>query len=721
MPQLVRIAALGDSAPEGAQKQLSEFFTPAEGTTELPLQHAPEAIEYVKVNGAKIRLSDTHLNGAVLTLPATAAGATVEVSYLLYDGPLSTAPIRHSVREDSSSEFVGAKIPLMVVQVVDGPEARNSVGVVTTPSTETIAAGGTATVTEGGAGTSYTVALTTAPTADVTVTVQSDGQALLDGLATWAHTFTAANWAPVTITLTALDDTVREGFRTSVLDTTVTSPDTTDGPGRFDGTFVPDVEVRVVDNDTGGVFIQQSGGSTDVVEGAATGDTFTVVLTKQPTYDVNVVLKAADTLFGTSLLHATSAQTLKFRNGTALVDSITLTFTHDNWNQAQTVTVFAVDDSAVNGDAVQVFAPKARSLDEIRGPLNIQGGDDLTADTAIPTPVMFIGETPGPDFVPQGNPNLIVDETQQTDILEVLNTDSLADDTGVLTDSRITGLGMGPDRTIGGVAYDGGITYGDIELLRLDLGRGNDRLRVDSTHGGITIVNAGSGDDRIDVRTVAGPTTVNGEAGNDTINVGTSFTGDWPDGWNHAVATPAGTLDRIRSLLRVDGGDGTDTLNVDDSGDITSDVAILTGQTIDGLDLGSSPVQTVTLEHVSGGTFALRVGTAQTSALSLTASAAQVKAALLALGLAHVTDVVVNPRRNTFTIGFLGDEALDPASLALSVDTSGLLSDNSGTPSADATAWATGLTQTVDVRGADSYTVTVGTGANTSSLTSPRP
>ncbi|HEX4527586.1 MAG TPA: hypothetical protein VH108_12695 [Gaiellaceae bacterium] len=702
VPQVVQVAALADNAPEGAQKQVSEFFTPAAGTTTLTLQHAPASIEYVKVNGAKIRLSQAILNGNALTLPATPANATVEVAYILFDGALSTAPIRESVRADSSPEFVGAKIPLMVVTVVDGSTAGNSVGVVTTPSAATIAAGGTPTVTEGGAGDTYSVQLSSMPTASVTVTVTSDGQVLLNGLTTWTHTFTSLDWnVAQVITLSALDDSAPEGFRTSSLHTTVSSPITTDGPGRFDGTSVPDIQVRVVDNDTGGVLIQQSGGSTDVIEGSSAGDTLSVVLTKQPGTgnDIHVTLSASPTLFGTQLTTATSAKTVHFWNGTAFVDSITLTFTHDTWNLPQTVTVFAVDDAIVNGDGIQVFAPNARSLDQIRGPLNIQGGDDATADTSIPTPVLFAHETQGGPFVPPLNPNLISDETQQTDVLQVLNSDSLANDTGILTGTGITGLGMGS-----------GITYNDIELLRLDLGRSDDSLRIDSTHGGITIVNAGPGNDRINVRTVAGPTTINGEDGNDIIDVGTNFTGVWPDSWNHAVSTPAGTLAQIRSYLRVDGGLGTDTLNVDDTSDTTSDVAILTGSTIDGIDLGSSPVQTVTIRHASGGTFALVVGGLATTALSLAATSAQVKAALLALHVAHVTDVVVNRAGNTFTIGFLGDELLSPTAVAITVDTSQLVSDGS-TPTAGVTSWATSLAQTLDVRGSGTYHVTVGAGS----------
>ena len=39
---------------------------------------------------------------------------------------------------------------------------------------------------------------------------------------------------------------------------------------------------------------------------------------------------------------------------------------------------------------------------------------------------------------------------------------------------------MGGDRVIGGRTFAGGITYSDIELLRVDLGNGNDQL-LDAT------------------------------------------------------------------------------------------------------------------------------------------------------------------------------------------------------------------------------------------------
>ena len=79
-------------------------------------------------------------------------------------------------------------------------------------------------------------------------------------------------------------------------------------------------------------------------------------------------------------------------------------------------------------------------------------------------------------------------------------------------------------------------------------------------------------------------------------------------------------------------------------------------------------------------------------------SAADLRAALLALGLPQVTDIVVNRADNSFTVGFLGNELLPGADLTLIADSSGLVADASGTPAAIAVQNdATNLVQTIRV------------------------
>ena len=70
------------------------------------------------------------------------------------------------------------------------------------------------------------------------------------------------------------------------------------------------------------IAITESGGSTDVTEGGAT-DSYTVVLTSQPTADVTVIVKYDSQIS---------------------IDVTMLTFTTSDWDVPQTVTVTAVDD-----------------------------------------------------------------------------------------------------------------------------------------------------------------------------------------------------------------------------------------------------------------------------------------------------------------------------------------------------------------------------------------
>jgi uncharacterized repeat protein (TIGR02543 family) len=101
--------------------------------------------------------------------------------------------------------------------------------------------GGTA-VAEGGAGDTYTVALVTQPSADVTVSVTPDNQV---SVAPANLTFTAENWSEAqTVTVIALDDTVQEGTHAGAVTHTAASADAS-----YNGIAVPGVAVTVTDND----------------------------------------------------------------------------------------------------------------------------------------------------------------------------------------------------------------------------------------------------------------------------------------------------------------------------------------------------------------------------------------------------------------------------------------------------------------------------------------
>lgn len=196
--------------------------------------------------------------------------------------------------------------------------------------------GGTTNVAEGGATDTYTIALTSAPTANVTITLNPGAQL---SVAPAVLTFTPANFnVPQTVTVTAIDDFVVEGPHTGTITHTAASADPI-----YNGFVIASVTANITDNDTAGVVITESGGTTNVTEGGAT-DTYTVVLKSSPASPVTITMNP-----GTQVTVAPP----------------TLTFTPANWNVAQTVTVTAVDDVVIEGPHTGAITHAVTSADPI--------------------------------------------------------------------------------------------------------------------------------------------------------------------------------------------------------------------------------------------------------------------------------------------------------------------------------------------------------------------
>src|SRR5690606_11104558 len=80
--------------------------------------------------------------------------------------------------------------------------------------------------------------------------------------------------------------------------------------------------------------------------------------------------------------------------------------------------------------------------------------------------------------------------------LTVDDTADNTDDSGHLTATRLTGLGMGAH----------GITYDTLEVLVVNLGTGSDTFSIASTHTGSTTLNANTGSDLVVVGSTAAAT-----------------------------------------------------------------------------------------------------------------------------------------------------------------------------------------------------------------------
>jgi len=115
-----------------------------------------------------------------------------------------------------------------------------------------------ATVTEGGAGDSYTLRLASQPTATVTITLS----ALPAGQVNFSPptlTFTTANWdQPQTVTLTAVNDNTHEDTLIASVHHALSSADT-----RYAALVPVDIAVTVIDNDVAAAVLLSYGGPWD--------------------------------------------------------------------------------------------------------------------------------------------------------------------------------------------------------------------------------------------------------------------------------------------------------------------------------------------------------------------------------------------------------------------------------------------------------------------------
>ena len=204
--------------------------------------------------------------------------------------------------------------------------------------------------TEGRGQANFTVRLTSQPTADVIVPIAS--QDTTEGTASPASlTFTPENWdSDQTVTVTGVNDHVADGDRP--YNVRVGEPVSAD-PNYNDPLMFLNVSVTNIDNDVAGLLVIPTSGLT-TTEGGGQAN-FTVRLTSQPTADVTVPIASQD-----------------ITEGTASQGS--LTFTPENWDSDQTVTVTGVNDLVADGDR----------------PYNVRVGEPVSADPNYNDSSMFL-------------------------------------------------------------------------------------------------------------------------------------------------------------------------------------------------------------------------------------------------------------------------------------------------------------------------------------------
>ncbi|HEX5279640.1 MAG TPA: hypothetical protein VFW28_06150 [Micropepsaceae bacterium] len=277
----------------------------------------------------------------------------------------------------------------------------------------------------------------------------------------------------------------------------------------------------------------------ELITSSTPGDTskLDMMVVSDPARTGSVVPNAAK-------LTASGTATMTVTQWAAVATFTPTTDASDGWNVMKSINVVAdpAFDIQPGHENLKSFPKVEHRLDGIRGPLLIEGGP-TSADRSLNSAILLPGEANAAVFqVPPQPP-----ESQSIDTLNIFDDGSRQNQTGTLTSTALTGLGMGGDlnfitmgvfdpngRTFNepGV-YPGGISFGSIglqpdpnhpgkqifstdggrstiEVLNVLLGQGNDNLDIQgtlvpgpdhnpltgaettvSTHGGITAVHGG--------------------------------------------------------------------------------------------------------------------------------------------------------------------------------------------------------------------------------------
>ena len=178
----------------------------------------------------------------------------------------------------------------------------------------------------------FRVALTSPPSASVTVEMSSSDVTHATLFPT-SVTFTPENWAmPQSAVIVGVADLVADGAH---LVTITTEPAVSEDPS-YAGIDADDLEISVLDDTDAGIIVGAQHGVTS--ESGATA-TFNIVLSSQPTASVTIPFSSSDT------------------SEASVVDAVT--FEPSEWNLPHTVTVTGLDDELEDGDQPYDIVPGA--------------------------------------------------------------------------------------------------------------------------------------------------------------------------------------------------------------------------------------------------------------------------------------------------------------------------------------------------------------------------
>jgi gliding motility-associated-like protein len=230
--------------------------------------------------------------------------------------------------------------------------------------------------TEAGGTATFTIVLTSQPSANVTIGLSSSNTA--EGTVSPASlTFTSGNWnIPQVVTVTGVDDAVADGPQAYTI---ITAAATSTDP-LYNGINPTDVSVTNMDNDVAGVSVSPTSLTTNE---SGSPVTFTIVLNTKPTANVTINISSNDLTEGT-------------------VSPASVIFTTTDWNTPKTITVTPVNDDEDDGNITYlIVTSNASSSDPVYNNLNVPDvtvtnvNDDVAGITVNPTSGLTTTEAGG--------------------------------------------------------------------------------------------------------------------------------------------------------------------------------------------------------------------------------------------------------------------------------------------------------------------------------------
>ena len=278
-----------------------------------------------------------------ITIPAGESTGEVLVLVSPIDDPIAEGDERLEIRGSTP----GLKVSSALVTITDNDVA----GVTVSPTALDI---------REGENDSYTVVLDTQPSGNVTieVAVPKDSEVYVEPA---LLTFTTSDWeAAQTVTVTAeQDDDAADEDEITLLHTV-------DGAD-YNNVDAADVTVSVTDDETVSIVLSET--TLTVIEGDATGQTYTVKLSHEPSVEITVTVSGQD---------QTDLEL------TGLGEGNTLTFDTTSWSDAQTVTVKAdQDDDGANDKVTLTHTATGGEYEGVSSDLAVTVDDDETLGVVI--------------------------------------------------------------------------------------------------------------------------------------------------------------------------------------------------------------------------------------------------------------------------------------------------------------------------------------------------